>query len=133
MADVEDKDMGQKKIEQAFYAADGLFARVGILSGAPKYPPKGRQTKGTSVAKVAVIQQARTGWMSRAIDGRESKFDAEFRRALDRLIAGDKPEDVLRDVAEDVRDDMRKAVEEAGLVETGLLRDTIKYRVRREK
>ena len=121
---VVDKDHGYDRIIRDLYDLDGLAAWVGVLSGKEKYPDR------TSVAKVAGIYQAKGGWLSATIDKRHSVFTQEFKEAqYNILIRGMNAVDALAAVAEKVRKEMVAEIENQGLVKTGLLRASIKWRI----
>lgn len=129
MAEIIDKDLGYKKIVDAFYAVDGLAAWIGILSGGPKYPAKGKQIRGTAVARVAGIHQAKYGWMSKAIDKQDAKAAAEFARARNLIIQGHDPVMILAQIAQEYQKVMRQELLNSGLYVTGRLSKNVKYRI----
>lgn len=122
-----------KKALDAFLAADGVMVEVGIPSAKEKYPPKGKQTEGTSVAKVAGIHQAAGGWHTKAIDQNMSKLDFSDRRMQAQLIAGRNPMELAAEKGEIALAAMKKEVLGQGLKKTGLFLNTINFRIKSTK
>jgi hypothetical protein len=133
MGDVVDNTRKYKKAIDAFLAADGVMVEVGIPNAKEKYLPKGKQTEGTSVAKVAGIHQAAGGWHTKAIDQNMSKLDFSDRRMQAQLIAGRNPMELAAEKGEIALAAMKKEVLGQGLKESGLFLRTIKYRIKSTK
>ena len=133
MADVVDSNRRYKKVIDAILAADGVMVEVGIPSAKEKYPPKGKQTEGTSVAKVAGIHQAAGGWHTRAIDQNMSKLDFSDRRMQAQLVAGRNPMELAAEKGQIALNAMKKEILSQGLKKTGLFLNTLTFRVKSTK
>lgn len=133
MADMVDNKRKYTKVLDAFLAADGIMVEVGIPSAKVRYKPKGKQTQGTSVAKVAGIHQAAGSWHTRPIDQNMSKLDFADRKMQAQLVAGRNPMMMADEKGQFAANAMKKEVLSQGLRKSGLFHDTIMHRVKSTK
>lgn len=120
MAAIQDIDQGYAGIMARLAQADGLEARIGILSGTPKYPKSKVQ-----VAKVGGVHHiSRTFNDVFDTTAKERARDIEVAHAA--IINGTTATDALLRVAMRLRDDYRHAVAARGLIKTGRLKATVR-------
>jgi uncharacterized protein YbaA (DUF1428 family) len=100
--------------------ADGVEARMGYLSGVPKYPRKRGKTQVAKVAGVHGLGGA-SGLISKVWDATEPERARRKARAIDRIMKGADAETEMLNVAEWQRDQYRDAIRSKGLEDTGRL------------
>jgi len=122
--DVKDIDHGWKDITDVVVDLDGANVRSGLLSAKPRYPSKGK----TQVAKVGMIHGF-AKIMGRVYDANETDIDKKLAKIHRKILKHPErnPYELLADtLAIPLRDLYREAITAEGLVDTGLLRDTIR-------
>jgi len=121
MADVVDRDFGWASITQRVMEADGTEVRVGVLSGAPRYPDRGK----TPVARVAAVHGLHR-LLGAVYDTHETEITARINAIVDVANTGGDFMTLMLKMAEWLRDLYRHETQGAGLYERGYLLDTIR-------
>lgn len=126
---VRDKDTGYRKALASLARAEGLTVRIGWLSGAPKYS---KARGGTAIARVAGVMYGLAS-LVKVWDKGRSKFDADVNAMHRALLKGGNPETEAERMGERLADEIKKEVEDFPLVNKGVLKGEIKYRLGRTK
>jgi hypothetical protein len=121
VADVIDRDLGEKAILRRIIEAEGMQVRVGYLSGAPKYPKTRKGGGGgTAVARVAAVHGL-VKTFGDVWDRKQSDINREIELAHGRVIGGMSAAQALLPVGEMLRDAMRDEVYKEVKKESGRL------------